>query len=200
MPEAQTMAEKLWTIPNALSLYRLAAAPAIALCLVLGRERWFVALFTISLLTDVADGWIARRFNLHTKIGARLDSFADLLTCIVGVWGVVRFHWPDISPRPRATAFFIFLATYCLLMLTGLIKFRRQPSLHTYGFKIAAYLQSACFLTVFTLGFNAPFYYFTLAWGSLACLEEVAILLVLKEPRSDVKGIYWVLKERGGSP
>jgi len=39
-----------------------------------------------------------------------------------------------------------------------------------------------------------------LAWGSLACLEEVAILLVLKEPRSDVKGIYWVLKERGGSP
>ena len=72
MPEAQTMAEKLWTIPNALSLYRLAAAPAIALCLVLGRERWFVALFTISLLTDVADGWIARRFNLHTKIGARL--------------------------------------------------------------------------------------------------------------------------------
>jgi CDP-diacylglycerol--glycerol-3-phosphate 3-phosphatidyltransferase len=193
------MEERFWTVPNLLSMYRIAAAPAIAVCICIGRVHWFVALFTLSLLSDIGDGWIARQFNLRTKIGARLDSFADLLTYLLGIWGVVRFHWADISAPARAAAFFTFLATYALLMLTGLVKFRRQPSLHTYGFKVSAYLQSACLLTVFLFGFNAPFYYFTLAWGCLACLEEVAILLILKEPQSDVKGLYWVLKERRSS-
>jgi len=193
------MNESFWIVPNMLSIYRMAAAPVIAACILTGHERWFVALFTISLLSDVADGWIARQFNLRTKIGARLDSCADLLTYLLGIWGVVRFHWADISAPARAAAFFTFLAAYALLMLTGLVKFKRQPSLHTYVFKISAYLQSACLLTVFLFGFSAPLYFFTLAWGCLACLEEVAILLVLKETQSDVKGLYWVLKERRSS-
>ena len=188
--------ERFWTVPNLISMYRAAAAPVIAACLVLGLERWFFVLFTVSLISDIADGWIARRFNLRTKIGARLDSFADLLTYLLGVAGVIRFQLPVVSPPPRTAAFFVFLAFYALLMITGFVKFRRQPSLHTYGFKIAAYLQSACIISVFLLRFNAPFYYFVLAWGTLACIEEIAILLLLTEPRSDVKGLYWVLREK----
>jgi cardiolipin synthase (CMP-forming) len=189
------MPERIWNVPNALSLYRIAAAPAIAACLVTGSSRWFIGLLIASLLSDIADGWIARRWSLHTKIGARLDSFADLLTYLLAICGVFRFQWAAVSQPARAAAFFAFLGFYAILMLVGLVKFKRQPSLHTYGFKAAAYLQGACYVAIFLFGFHDLFYYFALTWGALACVEEIVILLVLKEPRSDVKGLYWVLNE-----
>lgn len=194
------MRELFRTVPNILSAYRIAAAPVIAGCLLYGNVRWFIGLIIVSLLTDIADGWIARRFKLHTQIGARLDSFGDLLTFALAIGGILRFQWAVVSHPPRPLAFFLFLAVYGLLMLTGFLKFGRQPSLHTYMFKAAAYLQGACFISVFLFGFLDPFYYFVLGWGVVACIEEIAILSVLKEPRSDVKGLYWVLKESRPNP
>lgn len=194
------MQTRFWTAPNILSLYRIAAAPVIAGCLLRGSARWYIGLLIVSLLSDVADGWIARKYNLHTEIGARLDSFADLLTVMLAVGGVFRFHWSDVSQPPRAAAFFIYLACYGALMLTGLLRFRRQPSLHTYMAKATAYLQSACLVSVFLIGFKDVFYYLALGWGVVASIEEIAILIVLKEPRSDIKGLYWVLKERKADP
>lgn len=189
-----------WNVPNLLSLYRIAAAPVIAGCILRGSSRWFIGLLIVSLLTDIADGWIARRFNLRTEAGARLDSFADLLTFVLAFCGVFRFQWAAISQPPRAVAFLLFLAFYGLLMLTGFLRFGRQPSLHTYLFKATAYLQGACLVSVFLLGFQDFLYYFVIGWGILACIEEIAILFVLKEPRSDVKGLYWVLKDRQADP
>jgi CDP-diacylglycerol--glycerol-3-phosphate 3-phosphatidyltransferase len=194
------MPEPFWTLPNVLSLYRVAAAPVIAGCLLVGNRRWFVSLLVVSLLTDIADGWIARRFRLGTKIGARLDSFGDLLTFALALGGMLRFQWSALSQQPRAGAFFVFLGFYLLLMLTGLLKFGRQPSLHTYGFKIAAYLQGACFISTFLFGLSDLFYYSVLGWSVLACVEEICILLLLDAPRSDVKGLYWVLNERRAEP
>ena len=54
-----------------------------------GREHWFLAGLMLSLASDIADGQIARRFNLATELGSRLDSWADLLTYTVvplAVW------------------------------------------------------------------------------------------------------------------
>ena len=105
-----------------------------------------------------------------------------------------------MSDAPRAIAFFVFLAFYALLMLTGFLRFGRQPSLHTYLFKASAYLLGGCFISVFLIGFHDIVYYFVLAWGVVACIEEMVILCILKEPRSDVKGLYWVLKESRPDP
>ena len=71
-----------WNIPNALSLLRLALIPVFA-WLYLGDEgnlygAVFVLLF--SGLTDVVDGFVARRFNQITEIGKLLDPLADKLT------------------------------------------------------------------------------------------------------------------------
>ena len=189
------MSARFRNLPNALSLYRICAAPVIAACLLMGLERWFIWLLAVSLLSDIADGWIARRFKLQSASGARLDSFADLLTFSLGIWGVLRFKWAIVSQPAHAAAFFVFLGFYALLMLTGWLKFGRQPSLHLYSFKAAAYLQGGCIVSMFLIGFQSAFYYFVLVWGTLACIEEIAVLVVLTEPRSDVKGLYWVLKE-----
>src|SRR5690348_381397 len=132
--EGPVMSKRFRSLPNALSLYRIAAAPVIAVCLVRGLDRWFAWMLAVSLVSDIADGWIARRFKLQTEFGARLDSFADLLTFLLALCGVVRFKWVIISQPRYVAAFGVFVGLYALLMLTGLVKFGRQPSLHLYSF------------------------------------------------------------------
>ena len=71
----------VWTIPNFLSLFRLLLVPV--LCYVyLGLHNvwWTVALLALSGLTDIADGYIARRFDMTSEFGKALDPVADKIT------------------------------------------------------------------------------------------------------------------------
>lgn len=101
----------LRSLPNALTVFRIAAAPAGAAMMVMsagaGMERSFagldltvfqhestplgiaaLVLFIAGALTDMLDGWIARRFNAVTRAGAILDPIADKV--FVAFW---LFAW-----------------------------------------------------------------------------------------------------------
>ena len=70
-----------WTIPNVLSLFRLALIPAIVATYLTDRPIWVPALLlALSGLTDLFDGAIARHFNQISEIGKLLDPIADKLT------------------------------------------------------------------------------------------------------------------------
>lgn len=72
---------KIWTIPNALSLFRLLLVPVIVWSyLGLNNTTLTVILIAVSALTDVLDGRIARRFNMVSDLGKALDPLADKLT------------------------------------------------------------------------------------------------------------------------
>lgn len=64
-------------IPNVLTLSRFVAAPV--LILLLRNENYEMALvvFILAGITDGLDGWIAKRFNFISELGARLDPLAD---------------------------------------------------------------------------------------------------------------------------
>ena len=67
------------TIPNVLSLVRLGLIPVFV---VVSLEGYFGVAFFLFLgaaLTDALDGWIARRFNQRSRLGAYLDPAADKL-------------------------------------------------------------------------------------------------------------------------
>lgn len=77
-----------WTIPNVLSLVRLALLPVFAVVYLKSEEYpvlfwWALAILLFSGLTDLFDGYIARRFNQITEIGKLLDPVADKLTQVV---------------------------------------------------------------------------------------------------------------------
>lgn len=66
-------------LPCVLTLLRVVLVPGIALFLV---ERHFVlalVTFLIAALSDVADGWVARRWRQETKLGAALDPVVDIV-------------------------------------------------------------------------------------------------------------------------
>ena len=158
------------------------------------QEQLFAIFLTINLITDVLDGLIARRFNMQTELGARLDSIADFGTYIAAIAGVFFFKASDFYPH--SVSFFIFIFLLCCAHILSLIKFRRLPSLHLYSWKIGGYIQGAFFIVLFLFGFYPVFYYIMIIWGILAFSEHIIIQLIIKEMQSNAKGIYWVLKNR----
>lgn len=82
-------------LPNLLSLLRLFAAPAVVWLLF--ERRFSVAfwLFLAAGLSDLADGWLAKRYNAHSEFGARLDPVAD--KALVGAV-YLALGWLDMIP------------------------------------------------------------------------------------------------------
>jgi cardiolipin synthase len=72
--------DRIWTIPNGLSVLRLFGVP-LFLWLALGpkADGWAVIVLMVSGFTDYLDGRIARRFNLTSRLGELLDPAADRL-------------------------------------------------------------------------------------------------------------------------
>jgi len=84
------------TIPNLISIIRLAMVPYIVWTLLDGRAMLAFVLFVVVGISDGVDGWIARKFDQRTELGAYLDPLADkalLMTMFLalGYLGIIPF-------------------------------------------------------------------------------------------------------------
>lgn len=69
------------TVPNVLSLFRIELIPVIVwLYAIRGNMVWSGVVLIVSGLTDIADRWIARHYNMVSEVGKALDPIADKLT------------------------------------------------------------------------------------------------------------------------
>ena len=76
------MKEKIFTIPNMMSVFRILLIPFIHWMFF--TERYYIAagLLVLSGITDLLDGFIARRFHMISALGKALDPIADKLTIL----------------------------------------------------------------------------------------------------------------------
>ena len=80
-------------VPNILSICRILLIPVIVISIFLENYILALIIFTISSLTDVIDGYIARNYDAITNIGKLLDPLADKLTQISLIASLV---WANI--------------------------------------------------------------------------------------------------------
>lgn len=94
--EVEELPDRLLTIPNLLSIIRLALVP-VFLWLLLGPQAdgWALLILVYAGVSDWADGKIARIFNQTSRLGAMLDPAADRLYTLATV---VAFVVRDIVP------------------------------------------------------------------------------------------------------
>lgn len=186
--------EEIYTIPNFISFYRLIAFPFVLWLAFKGNEQLFALFLIVNLITDVLDGFIARTFKCETELGARLDSLADIGTYILAILGIFKFKYIEIEPH--IVIFITFVSLFFITDIVALIKFRKFSSFHLYSWKIGGYLQGGFFIALFSIGFYKYFFYFIMIWGILAFIEHLIIQMILPEMKSNVKGLYWVLKDK----
>jgi len=76
--------KEIFTIPNLLSFFRIALIPVYAVIYLNASDtqEYFLAgsILAVSCLTDLIDGWVARRFHMISTLGKILDPVADKLT------------------------------------------------------------------------------------------------------------------------
>lgn len=144
---------KIWTIPNLLSFMRIALVPLIVWSY-LNLEDGVLAgcLLVLSGATDIADGIIARRFNMISDLGKVLDPVADKLTqgamliCLVALF-------------PKMLLPLILLAVKELFgAISGLMVIRKTGNVYGakwYGKAATVLLYAAMLLHVFWRGLPA---------------------------------------------
>jgi len=100
-PSADAPRDKVWTIPNALSVLRLLGVP-LFLWLILRpvfhgphMDGWAILVLALAGLTDYLDGKIARAFGQTSRLGTLLDPAADRLYILATLVGLA---WRDIIP------------------------------------------------------------------------------------------------------
>ncbi len=83
------------TIPTMLTIFRILLIPVLVLVFYWS-NRWSnvvaCAIFVLGALTDILDGWVARRFQMFSAFGAFLDPVADKLAVTIALFLVVQWH------------------------------------------------------------------------------------------------------------
>ena len=108
------------TIPNLLSIVRIVIIPFFAVQYLAGRYQEAIILLALSGVSDVLDGFIARRFHQISTLGKMLDPFADKLTQAVVVVCLTTKH---TYLMPLAVLFF---AKELLTVVGTLMLFRHK--------------------------------------------------------------------------
>lgn len=168
---------------NAISAMRLVGA-----CVLLALEPLsgaYLAVYVVCGVSDVADGWLARRFNATSTFGAQLDSVADtafvfaLLVSLLPGAGLSWWLWLAIG----------MVASIKITALgVGFARFRTYASLHTYANKVAGvalFVLPALFLVVGSVVAAV----FVCIIALLAAVEELVLLVTMPALNRDERGI-----------
>lgn len=148
----------------------------------------FILIYTLVGLTDVLDGWLARKTGTASDFGAKLDSIADLL-----FYGMLLFRlFPVLWLSLPAAVWYVVSAVLLVRVLaytTAAVKYHRFASLHTWLNKLTG---GAVFLLpyVFAVSSGVTYGWAVCFLALAAALEELTIHLSQKEYCADRKTIF----------
>lgn len=170
-------------LPNIISWMRIVAVLILLLTEPLSLS--FYLIYTFCGISDILDGYIARKTSSVSKFGAALDSISDFVFSVI----VIIILLPIIEWKSWIVLWFVAIAAIRLLTLAVcFIKFRKFAFLHTYLNKATGFL---IFLLVFTMSVFSINVSIIIACSiaTLSAIEELAIMLKSKKIDRDIKSI-----------
>lgn len=157
-------------IANIITVSRMILS--ILLVCFLNNRLIFVTVFIVCGLTDFFDGLIARKSNTESTVGAKLDSFADLL--LFGITSVCIVIWAGEDLKGLLP----YLAGVILIrfanMVIAALKYHAFAILHTWGNKITGILAFISY-AIFIISDNIRVFFFVCILAALSALEEMII-------------------------
>lgn len=176
----------MMNLPNALTVFRVLAVPfIIALLYFPGPTTCALAtlLFLVAILTDLADGFLARKFNQVTNFGKFLDPLADKILIASVLVMLVELNW--------VSAWVAIIIIVRELLVTGLRAIAADKghviAADKYG-KMKTIMQSVALVPLI---YHFPFFGIDVAWIGSALLF-VAVLLTVYSGWNYLYGFYKV--------
>lgn len=146
----------------------------------------FWILYSACGVSDIADGYIARKTNSTSSLGAILDSIAD----IVFISAALFILLPTISISTGILAWIIIIAIVRIAaLLVGYFKYHTFTALHTYSNKATGILLF-CFPYLYS---SIDMKYSALVIctaASISAVEELLIHITSRELSRNIKGIF----------
>ena len=169
---------------NYISIARMFLALTLALAKPLSIA--FFAIYLICGISDIFDGYIARKTNTASKLGEKLDSFADLIMVAV----LIIVLYPIIDPTVQIIVWIVIIGIIrAVSIMVVFVKYKTLGILHTYGNKITglvlfvfplslAFVQSEVLMNIICVV------------ASTSAIEELFIHLSSNELRTNQKSIF----------
>ena len=171
-------------IPNLLSIIRIVLS--LFIIIVAKNNRLLFVIVLLCGLTDVLDGYIARKYKLESKLGAKLDSLGDYTFFLMLV--LYFFIWRLNLIEDNS----IFIVLVIMVRLSSLvvcwIKNKKVYSLHTIANKVTGLLLYVGILIEILIE-RKDMIVFLLVISLISALEELMIMITIKEPDSNIKSI-----------
>ena len=187
--------KQAWYIINAITLYRIIAAPILLVLLFTKQYDIFKWLLGVSFFTDLIDGHLARKYKVTSIMGTKLDSIGDDLTVLVGLIALFVLKLDFI--KQHIIILIILLVLFPVQTTFAFIKYRKMTNFHTLLAKTAALLQGVFLIFVFFTEQPSLILFYTATIVTLLeLIEEIILVGMLPQWQANVKGIYWALKNK----
>ena len=156
-------------IPNIITALRIVGT----LCLLFIRplSPAFYVVYTLAGITDVLDGYLARRMNASSEFGARLDSVADLLFYTLSLIRILPVLWERLPHHIWIAVGLILFLRVCSYLVAAL-RFRRFASHHSWMNKATGFLVFAIPYFILT-SVAGPYCWLTCGFGGVSTVEEL---------------------------
>lgn len=118
------------TIPNALSIVRLLLVPAYVILFLEGHKDFALTVFLAACLTDLLDGFLARKLQQITNFGKLIDPLADKVMVLTTMFSLV-FGSAQIPAVIPWQAVVILLLKECVMVVGGLIMLKHGIVVHS---------------------------------------------------------------------
>ncbi len=144
--------ERIFTIPNILTVFRILLAPVFAVLYFDNFKNHYIYAVGVLLLsgtTDVIDGFIARHFNLITTLGKVLDPVADKLTQALIIVCLTINHYDDENSVLVYLLILLFAKEFTMLLGAVLLyKSGARPSESKWFGKLSTVMIYALFVSI----------------------------------------------------
>ncbi|MEL7648842.1 MAG: CDP-alcohol phosphatidyltransferase family protein [Sedimentibacter sp.] len=146
----------------------------------------FFTIYFICGISDMVDGYVARKTNTTSKLGEKLDSVADLIMIFV----LAIKLYPIISPTVQIYYFIIIIgAIRTASIMAVFVKYKTFGILHTYGNKITGLMLFVFPFMLAVIKSDVSIYMLCMAAG-ISSLEELVINLLSSEWNANKKSIF----------
>lgn len=159
------------TIPNMLTIFRMLLVPVFAFLFLSDMKLQAILVFALAGITDVLDGWVARRFKMESDIGKLLDPLADkmMTLCVVGVLAYAG-HLPS-------WIIIVFAVKEIVMIIGSSILYRKEIIVQSnvFGKLATVFFYAAVFILYFSPGVGVIVMFFAAAVSVLSLLNYVVV-------------------------